>query len=451
MFGRLGLNFGRLGLALREGGGEAFAPEAEALFARLDTLEVPATPERQVIIDRCIKALKACGAWDKRDAYYFIGADELAWRQNWKQDAYNLTLVNTPTFEADRYVKGNGSNAAYDTNFNPTTAVGAKYQKDDCSMFMVTATDLANGAAVSYDVGNFSAWIGRHNSVPGRAVGRPQAGSTLTYANQVFPGHVAWSRSAANLWESYAHGLDHSDGGGTHASVDLNNNNFYICAAAGLAGGVNEIMAAGFGGNLTPEEHAGEARAIRRYLLDIGASEQGIVAYGDSTAFGTGATNWSTTWLRVMCDDYSPIRIPVTRGVAGYTPAQALARAQADGPHFDDHILIVVDLPASGENVATWATDIKALIAATGCSKWFILPPAQDTTGSPVQSVTDVQALLLSDPYFAGHTLDADDQAAYLAEVSDAGSRTEDNKHFDDDGQAIQAAYIKAAIDAAGW
>jgi hypothetical protein len=79
------------------------------------------------------------------------------------------------------------------------------------------------------------------------------------------------------------------------------------------------------------------------------------------------------------------------------------------------------------------------------------MPPAQDTTGGAVQVVTDAQAILLSDPFFAGHTLDASAQAAYLAAVSGGGTRA-DNKHFNDSGQALQAdPYIKALIDAAGY
>jgi hypothetical protein len=318
-------------------------------------------------------------------------------------------------------------------------------------MFVVLATDLANAGGVSYEIGNFSAWIGRHNSVPGRPSCRPQAASTVTAGNQSFPGEAAWSRSAADAWAGYAHGLAHPDGGGSTASAALSNNTIRICAANGFGWGVNQVMFAGFGGNLTTAQKKAESKAIRRYLQDIGAIKRGIVAYGDSTAFGTGATNWSTTWLRKNGDGYSPPRIPATRGVAGYTPADALAVALADGGHFDDQIVVIMDLPAAGETIGTWTADIKALIAATGASRWFVMPPAQDTTGGAVQVVTDAQAILLSDPFFAGHTLDASAQAAYLAAVSGGGTRA-DNKHFNDSGQALQAdPYIKALIDAAGY
>lgn len=438
--------------APREGAG--LTAEALALFGRLAALSVPATSTRQTIIDRCIRALIACGAWAKRDAYYLIGANELTWRQNWKQDLYNLTLISTPTFVADSHVVGNGSSTAYDTNFNPTTAVGAKYQRDDCSMALYAKTDLANGGSTSYELGQFGAWLGRSSAAAGRASSFPQVSSTKTAGDACFPGYVGWSRSGSALWAGYGQGFNDYGGlsyGDTAASAALNNNTIRICAVLGFGWGVNQVMAAAFGGNLTAAEHRGEKAAIRRYLQDIGAMPITVVGYGDSTALGTGATNWSTTWLRNWGDAYATKRLVETRGVAGYSTAQTLAKILADGAgNCIDQILAIMDLPAAGENVATWTNEAKAIIAASGASKWIVMPPAQDTTGGPVQVVSDVQAILLSDPFFAGHTLGASRQAQYLSDVSGSGTRS-DNKHFNDSGQVIQAAYAKEIADAAGY
>jgi hypothetical protein len=139
-----------------------------------------------------------------------------------------------------------------------------------------------------------------------------------------------------------------------------------------------------------------------------------------------------------------------TRGVASYSSAEMLARVVADGPHYDDQIVVFMDWTNTGEDAGDAIANLKAAVAAAGAAKWFAMPPAQGVPDPGTANVAAVQAALLSDPFFARHTLASSDQAAYLASVNDAGERA-DGKHFDVSGQAIQASYLKAAFDAAGW
>jgi len=164
---------------------------------------------------------------------------------------------------------------------------------------------------------------------------------------------------------------------------------------------------------------------------------------GDSTGAGTGAT---AKWF----DNFgSPVRAYNNGAVGGETSTQMLARVQAAAAFYHDWPLIIMDRPNTGEDAALWLANMKAAGAVWG-DKWFIMPPAQDVPDTSIANIATVQAALLSDPDFAGHTLGAVEQAAYLTAVADAGTRS-DGLHFDDDGQAIQQTYADDFITAASW
>lgn len=170
---------------------------------------------------------------------------------------------------------------------------------------------------------------------------------------------------------------------------------------------------------------------------------RGLFIPGDSTGAGTGAT---TRWF----DNFgSPVRAVKNIAVGGETSTQMLARVQATAGFYHDWPMVIMDRPNTGEDAATWLANMKAAIAAWG-PKVFIMPPAQDVPDTSIANIATVQAALLSDSDFAGHTLGAVDQAAYLAAVNDAGTRS-DGLHFDDDGQAIQQTYIEDFFTDAGW
>ena len=89
------------------GRGVSFLPETEALVARLTT---PPTLERKERVNTLISSLIDAGVWAKLDCLWgMAAADAQAARQNWSQDAHDLTTVNSPTFTADRGYRGNGT------------------------------------------------------------------------------------------------------------------------------------------------------------------------------------------------------------------------------------------------------------------------------------------------------------------------------------------------------
>ena len=245
-----------------------YVRQARELF---DSFTTPPTTDRRVLINALIKSLIQAGIWDKLDAFYMMAAaDAQSSLLNWVSTSYNLTAVNSPAFVADRGYTGDGSTSYLDTNFNPTTAVGAKFVQDSANMGLWSRTDLQNAAASSFDMGQTNAQIDRFVSVAGRATGRANTGSGVTFGDGFYPKHAMWSRTAAAVWESYAQGVD--AGGGTTASAAMTNANFRILSVAAGQFGANQIAAAHFGSGLSAVEAGALYSALNTFMVAVGAA-----------------------------------------------------------------------------------------------------------------------------------------------------------------------------------
>lgn len=96
-------------------------PESVALFQRFTAQQ---SYGRRYAANEVISRLKAAGIWDRLDALYLLGANDLqAATRNWKADAFNLVQVGTVTFTADRGVAGNGTDGYFTTGYVPSTQV----------------------------------------------------------------------------------------------------------------------------------------------------------------------------------------------------------------------------------------------------------------------------------------------------------------------------------------
>jgi hypothetical protein len=251
------------------GGQYVFAnAEAAALVARMTTQP---TTVRKILIDALVGALKTAGVWLKLDALYVLAAHaSQAALLNWVQDAYNLTAVNSPAFVADQGYTGDGSTSYLDTNFNPTTAVGAKFVQNSAHNGIWSRTNLNNGGASSNDAGALSSQIARQAAVSGNALGRANTGSGILIGAGAYPGHICWSRTAAAVWEGYAQGVD--SGGGTDASVAITNANMRLLSFNGAAFGVNQLAVGHMGSGLSAAEVLATKAALLTYLQAIGAA-----------------------------------------------------------------------------------------------------------------------------------------------------------------------------------
>lgn len=250
------------------GGGVAFLPESLALFARFTT---PPTLTRMVLINTLIGSLVTAGVWSKLDAFYMLAAaDAQSSLLNWVSTSYNLTAVNSPALVVDQGYTGDGATSYLDTNFNPTTAVGAKFVQDSAHNAIWSRTNLNNAGASSNDAGALNSQIARQAAVSGNALGRANTGSGILIGAGAYPGHICWSRTAAAVWEGYAQGID--SGGGTDASAAMTNANMRLLSYNGAAFGVNQIAAAHMGSGLTAAEVLAAKAALLTYLQAIGAA-----------------------------------------------------------------------------------------------------------------------------------------------------------------------------------
>ena len=118
-------------------------------------------------------------------------------------------------------------------------------------------------------MGSTNSSILRNQTTSGQASGRPNYTPTITLADGSYPGHIAWSRTGASVWEAYAQGVD--AGGGTQASAALTNADIRI-GSQGTAFGVNQIAGAHLGSGLTAGEVAALYSALNTYLQAVGAA-----------------------------------------------------------------------------------------------------------------------------------------------------------------------------------
>lgn len=251
-----------------EGVGVAYSAEATALFARFST---PPDAARKLLIDNLIVSLKDAGVWSKLDALYVMAAaDAQAAQRNWIGDIFNLTPQDSPTFAADRGYTGDGSTSYLNTGFNPSTAVAPKYTITSGHIGLVSRTNLANGAGDSFDMGgSVRTFLARSVAASGTMLGRIQT-ATKDLATSAYPGHGVASRTASNVWEGYAQGVD--AGGAADANASIGNETWRILSTSAATFGVNQIAAGHFGSGLSAAEVLALYNALNSYMTAVGAA-----------------------------------------------------------------------------------------------------------------------------------------------------------------------------------
>lgn len=96
-----------------------FRPQTRNLIAAMTTKP---TDARALVIDTLIGALIDGGVWARLDfLYVFAAADSQAALLDWVTPSRSASLVNTPTFTADRHIACDAVNQSINTNFTPST------------------------------------------------------------------------------------------------------------------------------------------------------------------------------------------------------------------------------------------------------------------------------------------------------------------------------------------
>lgn len=242
-----------------------YAAEALALFSRFTT---PATDARKILISNLITGLKVAGAWAKYDAFYMCAAEtNQAAQRNWVTNAFNLTEVNSPVFGADRGYTPNGTTSYCDTGFDPTTAPSPKFTRNDAYMGAWHRTDLANGAATSFDMANTGTRI-TNSAASASVISANCVGVTVT---EDYAKDKAWSRTASNVWRYYNSGVLSGADPRVDASSALAAFTFNIGRITAINFGLNQCSVFRFGSSLTPAEQLAEFTAIQTYMTAVGA------------------------------------------------------------------------------------------------------------------------------------------------------------------------------------
>lgn len=241
-----------------------FDPAATALFARFTT---PPTTQRASQINTLIGAMKTAGVWSKLDGFYVMAAaDAQAAQRNWIADSFNLTLVSTPTFTADRGYQGNGTSTRLTTGFNPTTAPSPKLVLNSANVGVWSLTD---GQSNLSDAGNGNLRVtvrAADNTTAGRLNNTvsPTAVSSLDGR-----GLFSLSRADATTGRFYKNGAQVNTQ--TWASSALSNDAFAFCGSA-LSFSTRQQAAGYFGQDLTTAEQLALYNALNTYLVAVGAA-----------------------------------------------------------------------------------------------------------------------------------------------------------------------------------
>jgi len=131
-----------------------------ALIARMTALSETPDAARQGVLNTAIVADKTAGLWTKYDAFWLMAAPgKNSGLLNIIADEFNLTLVSTPAFTTDRGYTGNGTDAALNCNYTPSSDAD-KYTINECSFGIYIRTNNNTGSHVmsAYD-GNTSRLI----------------------------------------------------------------------------------------------------------------------------------------------------------------------------------------------------------------------------------------------------------------------------------------------------
>lgn len=241
-------------------------PDAQAIFNAFTT---PPTVLRRAQITAVINALKTAGVWQTLDVLHvYAAADAQAALINWKRPGtYNATLVNSPTFVADRYISGDGITSYIESNFNPSTAVGANYQRNSAS-FGLWKSDM--GAPTSSIAGYASTANG--TSIVAGSTGGYRINGALTSpvaALIAASGMLSVDRSGATATTAYMSGV--SVATGIPGSAAIANATFQLGAWNG--GFVTTRFAAEFiGSSFMPAQHAAVSASLATYMLAVGAA-----------------------------------------------------------------------------------------------------------------------------------------------------------------------------------
>lgn len=255
-------------------------------WSNTETVTIAATSaEAQQFLDRAtgmdathntafttlIDSLVTNGIWAKLDALYIFATDTSAHALlNVKSTSFVPTLVNAPTFTADRGFTGNGTSSYVDSNFNPTTSGGQFTQNSACFGAWSLTTATAAGSVVDAGWISTNGTFVRCKALSGSYSGRVNQGTSDTFAVADGAGLFSVNRSASNATQHYRN----ASSLGTSATVSTAQINHSLCF--GTSDGTTfspRQWAGGFvSSSLNGTEQTNLYNAMLAYMQAVGAA-----------------------------------------------------------------------------------------------------------------------------------------------------------------------------------
>lgn len=247
--------------------------QGDAFIARTTGIDAP----HQAAYQAFICGLVADGIFGKFDAIYLYAAqNSTVALQSLVSATYDSTLHGSPPFTTDVGFTGIAASTTdyIDTNYNPTTAISAKYTLNDGHLTLWNLSDIAvNCASIgSTDPAQVAYIIPKAPGGPltyARLNSSPSGGLFTGVLSPL--GHWIGSRTGGTQIDGYHNGGNW--GGGSRAVVGIPNLNFYTLGTNGAgtaAGCENQITMASFGAGLSAGEATLYYNRSRTYMTTLG-------------------------------------------------------------------------------------------------------------------------------------------------------------------------------------
>lgn len=248
--------------------GDGFTPQALALFARMSPTPSPA---RKVLINQTIAALIGAGVWTKLDVLQIYAADAQANALlNWISSSYNASVVNSPTFTADRgFTAVSGTSSYVASGYTPSS--GPKWGQNDHTF----GRWMRTGSGPGMDFGAYETATLKSATIFSNATGQYIVGDSGVAQNVLADplGSVIANRTASGSFDIYKNGAFVTNVSavsrvGTTLEMFVGAYNFDGGAATYSP---NQISAVWAGKALNSTEIAALHAALQAYMTAVGA------------------------------------------------------------------------------------------------------------------------------------------------------------------------------------
>ena len=254
-----------LGLA-----GDGFPPAALALFARMSPTPSPA---RKVLISQTIASLTVAGVWQKLDMLQVYAADAQANALlNWISSSYNASVVNSPTFTADRgFTSVSGTSSYVASGYTPSS--GPKWGQNDHTFgrWMRTGPGGAGMDFGAYETATLKSATIFSNETGGQYIVGDSGTTQSVLADPI--GSVIANRSSSGSFDIYKNGafvtnVSAVSRGGTTLEMFVG---AYHLDGVAATYSPNQIGAVWTGQALNSTEIAALHTALQAYMTGVGA------------------------------------------------------------------------------------------------------------------------------------------------------------------------------------